>query len=38
LTVGGGAILDMAGFAAATTHRGVRNVRVPTRCNLFLTH
>ncbi|HKO30163.1 MAG TPA: 3-dehydroquinate synthase [Nitrospiraceae bacterium] len=30
LTVGGGAVLDMAGFAAATTHRGVRNVRVPT--------
>ena len=30
LTVGGGAVLDMAGFAAATTHRGVRNIRVPT--------
>jgi 3-dehydroquinate synthase len=30
LTIGGGAVLDMAGFAAATTHRGVRNVRVPT--------
>ena len=28
--VGGGAVLDMAGYAAATTHRGVRVVRVPT--------
>ena len=28
--VGGGALLDMAGFAAATTHRGVRVVRMPT--------
>jgi 3-dehydroquinate synthase len=28
--VGGGALLDMAGFVAATTHRGVRHVRVPT--------
>src|SRR5262249_43493331 len=28
--VGGGALLDMAGYAAATTHRGVRVVRVPT--------
>lgn len=30
LIVGGGALLDMAGYAAATTHRGVRVVRVPT--------
>lgn len=28
--VGGGAMLDMAGFAAATTHRGLRVARVPT--------
>lgn len=28
--VGGGALLDMVGFVAATTHRGVRHVRVPT--------
>jgi 3-dehydroquinate synthase len=28
--VGGGAVLDMAGYAAATVHRGVRAVRVPT--------
>jgi 3-dehydroquinate synthase len=28
--IGGGAMLDMAGYAAATTHRGVRAVRVPT--------
>lgn len=28
--VGGGALLDMAGFAAATAHRGLRVVRVPT--------
>ncbi len=30
VAVGGGALLDMVGFAAATTHRGVRHVRVPT--------
>jgi 3-dehydroquinate synthase len=30
LAIGGGAVLDMAGFAAATCHRGVRIVRVPT--------
>jgi len=28
--VGGGGMLDMAGYASATTHRGVRAVRVPT--------
>lgn len=28
--VGGGAVLDMAGYAAATAHRGIRVVRVPT--------
>lgn len=28
--VGGGAVQDMAGFAAATTHRGVRIIRLPT--------
>ncbi len=28
--VGGGALLDMAGFAAATSHRGLRLIRVPT--------
>lgn len=28
--VGGGAFLDMIGFVAATTHRGVRHIRVPT--------
>jgi len=30
LIIGGGAVLDMAGYAAATTHRGVRVVRLPT--------
>ena len=30
LAVGGGAVLDVAGYAAAITHRGVRCVRVPT--------
>jgi 3-dehydroquinate synthase len=30
LAVGGGALLDMAGLAAATAHRGVRHVRIPT--------
>ena len=28
--IGGGAFLDMVGYVAATTHRGVRHVRVPT--------
>jgi 3-dehydroquinate synthase len=28
--IGGGAVLDMAGYAAAITHRGVRVVRLPT--------
>jgi 3-dehydroquinate synthase len=28
--VGGGALLDMVGYAAATAHRGLRVVRVPT--------
>jgi 3-dehydroquinate synthase len=30
IAVGGGALLDVAGFAAATAHRGVRHVRLPT--------
>lgn len=30
LAIGGGALLDMVGFAAATAHRGVRLVRMPT--------
>jgi 3-dehydroquinate synthase len=30
VAVGGGAVLDAVGYAAATTHRGVRLVRVPT--------
>jgi len=30
IAVGGGALLDMAGLAAATAHRGLRHVRVPT--------
>ncbi len=30
VVVGGGAVLDMAGYAAATAHRGVRLIRVPT--------
>ncbi len=28
--VGGGAVLDMAGYAASTAHRGIRHIRVPT--------
>ena len=28
--IGGGALLDVAGFAAATAHRGIRHVRLPT--------
>lgn len=30
IAVGGGAFLDVAGFAAATAHRGVRLLRIPT--------
>ncbi len=30
IAIGGGAMLDVAGFAAATCHRGVRLVRIPT--------
>jgi len=30
IAVGGGALLDMAGLASATAHRGVRHVRVPS--------
>jgi 3-dehydroquinate synthase len=30
IAVGGGALLDVAGFAAATAHRGVRHIRIPT--------
>ena len=30
IAVGGGALLDAVGLVAATTHRGVRHVRVPT--------
>ncbi len=30
VALGGGAVLDMAGFAAAIAHRGVRHLRLPT--------
>lgn len=30
VAIGGGALLDVAGFAAATAHRGLRHVRIPT--------
>lgn len=30
VAVGGGAVLDSAGFAASTFHRGVRIIRIPT--------
>ncbi|BAZ49113.1 3-dehydroquinate synthase [Nostoc sp. NIES-4103] len=30
LAIGGGAVLDMAGYAATTAHRGIRLLRVPT--------
>jgi 3-dehydroquinate synthase len=30
IAVGGGALLDVAGFAAGIAHRGVRHVRIPT--------
>lgn len=30
VAVGGGAVLDLIGYVAATTHRGLRHIRVPT--------
>ncbi len=30
IAIGGGALLDVAGLAAATAHRGIRHVRLPT--------
>jgi 3-dehydroquinate synthase len=30
IAIGGGAVLDMAGFAAAVSHRGIRHIRIPT--------
>jgi 3-dehydroquinate synthase len=30
LAIGGGAVLDAVGFAAATAHRGIRLIRMPT--------
>lgn len=30
IAIGGGAVLDAVGLIAATTHRGVRHVRIPT--------
>jgi 3-dehydroquinate synthase len=30
MAIGGGAVIDMVGYAAATAHRGVRFIRVPT--------
>lgn len=28
--IGGGAVLDMAGYAATVSHRGIRHIRIPT--------
>src|SRR5699024_174392 len=28
--IGGGAVVDAAGYAAATAHRGIRTIRIPT--------
>jgi 3-dehydroquinate synthase len=30
VAIGGGAVLDMVGYAAAISHRGVRHIRIPT--------
>ncbi|WP_299826559.1 3-dehydroquinate synthase [uncultured Pontibacter sp.] len=30
VAIGGGAILDLAGFAATIAHRGIRHIRIPT--------
>jgi 3-dehydroquinate synthase len=30
LAIGGGAVIDAAGYAAGIAHRGVRMIRIPT--------
>ena len=30
IAIGGGAVLDAVGLVAATTHRGIRHIRIPT--------
>ena len=30
VAIGGGALLDMVGYVAAISHRGVRHIRIPT--------
>ena len=30
VAIGGGAVLDMVGFATAVAHRGIRHIRIPT--------
>src|SRR6185437_4364342 len=30
VAIGGGSVLDLTGFAAAVSHRGIRHIRVPT--------
>ncbi|RPD47426.1 3-dehydroquinate synthase [Paracnuella aquatica] len=30
VAIGGGSILDLAGYAAAVSHRGIRHIRIPT--------
>lgn len=30
VAIGGGAVLDLVGFAAAIAHRGIRHIRIPT--------
>ena len=30
VAIGGGAVLDMVGFAASIAHRGIRHIRIPT--------
>src|SRR5687767_9748239 len=30
VAIGGGSILDLAGYAAAISHRGIRHIRIPT--------
>lgn len=30
IAIGGGSVLDLAGYAAAVAHRGIRHIRIPT--------
>ena len=34
VAIGGGSVLDLVGYAAAVSHRGIKHIRIPTMCYL----